>query len=60
MERHRLDPMSNATGSFRMPSNVRNENCGNDSDNDDNNNDDEFDGDGRRKEGVKHSGSLLV
>ena len=29
-----LDPMLNATGSFQMPPNVRNEECGSDGDND--------------------------
>ena len=47
-ERHSLDPMSNATGSFRMPPNIRNEDWGSDDNNDDN--DDHFDGDDRSKE----------
>ena len=35
-ERHRLDPMSNDTGSLWMPLDKRNEDCGNDEDEDDN------------------------
>ena len=48
MERRHLDPILKATGSFQMPPNVQNEDCGNDGDDD--GNDDDFDGDGRRKE----------
>ena len=45
-EKRRLDLMSNATGSFRMPPNVQNKYCGNNGDDDEN--DDDCDGDGRR------------
>ena len=47
MEWRRLDPMSNANGSFWMPPNVQNENYG--SDGNDDNNDNECDGDNRSK-----------
>ena len=43
-----LDPMPNATSSFWMPPNKRNEDWV--SDGDDEENDDDLDGDGRRKD----------
>ena len=48
LSHRRLDPMSNATGSFRMSPNVRNEYCGNDDYDDEN--DDDCDDDGGKKE----------
>ena len=47
-EPRRLDPMPNATRSFRIPPNVRNEYCGNDDYDDEN--DDDCDDDGGKKE----------
>ena len=48
MDRRRLDPMSNATGSLRIPPNVQNEDCSSDCNHDDD--DDLYDGDDRSKE----------